>query len=188
MAKLYRNATTNEYYTETAMDGEFVTLSIHPDGGEFLEQEGVAEGSRIPAEVFAVLEENEWLSALVEKSVLFAADDGVVAEQPSSFEAVSTEDAQQLRATGKQVPPPEVRVNPRPWMEQENVDRMRAEADAAAAGTGQAPRRFSATAADKANANPLTHAEDAAFVGGVWFWLLVVAAVAIIAWGLFEVL
>lgn len=188
MAKLYRNATTNEYYTETAMDGEFVTLVIHPEGEQLLMEEGVAEGSRIPAELFAVLEESEWFSVIAESPDRFAAEDGVVAEQPSSFEAVSTDEAHQLRAAGKQVPPPEVRVNPRPWMEQENADRLRAEADAAAAGTGQAPRRFSATSADKDNANPLTHAEDAAFIGGVWFWLLVVAAVAIIVWGLVEIL
>ncbi len=32
------------------------------------------------------------------------------------------------------------------------------------------------------------HPEDAAFVGNVWFWVLVVAAVVNIAWGLVEVL
>ena len=188
MAKLYRNTATDEYYIDTAMDGEFVTLQIHPEGREYLVQQGVEEGDRVPAEVFVVLEENDWLTALKDDS-LFSPDTDVSVREP---QPVRNENLSETNAivTDLRVPPdeplPSVRLEPRPWMEQENVERMRSETDPMAADAGHPQRTFSATPADKANANPLTHPEDAAFIGGVWFWVLVVAAVAIIGWGLIE--
>ncbi len=183
MAKLYRNATTDEYYTDTAMDGEFVTLTIHPEGSAYLLDHGVEEGSRIPAELLVVLEENEWVSLADESSHRTSrfADEPLVNESETN---ASVTDAR----LQPDEPLPSVRMEPRPWMEQENVDHMKAETNPMDPDAGHSERKFSATTADVENANPLTHGEDAAFVGNVWFWVLVVAAVVIIAWGLIEIL
>lgn len=183
MAKLYRNATTDEYYTETAMDGAFVTLRIQPEGVEFLTEQGVEESTRIPAEMLAVLEENAWLSVADESDQLTPehADAPVVNESETRAPAGNVH-------TSPDEPLPSVRLEPRPWMEQENVDRMRAETGPTSTDTEKSERKFSSTQPDRDNANPLTHPEDAAFMGNVWMWVLVAAVVVIVVWGLFEVL
>lgn len=182
MAKLFRDPITDDYYIETAMDGEFATLRVEPEGRDYLQQQGVAENIRIPAEVLVTLEENSWLS--------------VADVDTAAFRGVSRRDGNESEtgappATGHEPRMDDVPVGhmePRPWMEQENVERFKDETDPAPVGSGQPIREFGGTPADRENAKPLAHPEDTAFARGVWFWVLVAAAVLIVVWVLFEVM
>ena len=181
MAKLYRNATTNEYYTETAMDGGFVTLRIDSEGSDYLLQEGVEEGSRIPGELMAELEQRGWVSVVADAGSL--SGDGDVPLVNESETNAPPYDGQPLR----EEPLPSVRMEPRPWMEPENVERAREATGTQVAGTDQAEPQFVSKTAERQNADALNHPEAAAFIGGVWFWVLIVAVVVIAVWGLVEI-
>lgn len=182
MAKLNRNATTGEYSIETAMDGEFVTLRLNPEGEEFLEQQDVEEGGRIPAELLVTLEENGWLSVAGEDVDVISGYAGTPMANESETNAPAGNVPRPV-----DVPLPSTRMESRPWMEQENVEAFRDETAATVAASSQPETKSGWSQADRSNANPLMHGEDAAFVGGVWFWVLVVAVVVIAVWGLVEI-
>lgn len=181
MAKLFRDPTTDEYYIETAMDGEFVTLRVDPEGKEYLQQQEVVDGGRIPAKVLVTLEENNWLSVADQDTPAFAREPRLVNESETGSTPSATHDPHVEDL-------PSERLEPRPWMEQENVDRFKEETDPAAGTTTRPAPGFTGTPADRENAKPLAHPEDTAFARGVWFWVLVAAVVLIAVWVLFEIL
>lgn len=181
MAKLFRDPTTDEYYIETAMDGEFVTLRVDPEGKDLLEQHGVVDGGRIPAELLVTLEENDWISVADRGTSGFGREPRLVNESETGATPSATHDPHVDDL-------PTERLEPRPWMEQENVDRFKDETDPATGDTARPAPRFTSTQPDRENAKPLAHPENTAFARGVWFWVLVVAAVLIVVWVLFEVM
>lgn len=180
MAKLFRDPATNAYYTESELDGSVVTLLISGEAGEYLQQNGVTEGEDIPIDLLGTLADNGWLREFVEEdsweedAPAFDGNTSETGAAPGNERAVYDE------------PLPSVKLEPRPYVEPEDFARVKEEGNTALAENEQ-PVQKSGYSPDKANRNAMEHPEAAAFVGNVWFWVLVVIVIAIVIWGAIEI-
>lgn len=186
MATLNRNTMTDQYFIEMLDAGEPVVSHIPPEGVKYLQENGVEEGGDIPDEMLTGLRSNGFLSTPDEDSFGFPGDVPVDELPPVVNETETDAPSTNARAVSSD-PLPSPKMQPRPWMEQDNVEAFKDGTEPAVADTGQAGNQARWTQADRSGANPLTHGEDAAFIGGVWFWLLVVALMVIVVWGLVEI-
>lgn len=186
MATLNRNTMTDQYFIEMLDAGEPVVSHVPPEGVKYLQEIGIEEGSDIPDEMLTALRSNGFLSTPDEDSDAFSGDAPVEELPPVANETETNAQNTNARAVSSD-PLPSPKMQPRPWMEQDNVEAFKEGTEAADADIGKPEKQPRWTQADRSSANPLTHGEDAAFIGNVWMWVLIVAVVVIVVWGLFEI-
>ena len=180
MAILYRNDSTGEVFIENFVNDRLMRYPVGPEGIRYLQQHQVEEGGEVPEPVLSVLREQGWLAGVTGSGS--GADPGVDSVSNTSETGALLGDE---RAVFEE-PLPSVKLEPRPFGEPEGVATLYEQKGADMA-NNERPETQSGYAADKANANPVSHPEAAAFVGSVWFWVLVVIVVAIVVWGAIEI-